>query len=510
MRSRLCVGFAGVMAVALFGQAAFGGAEHENGRSAFLPDIGLSAETMMLRGHEVGYNALLRRAVELDLFRHGNFVVTFHWKDQTALDGGPRHLSNGFEYLGLNWDTPIGRWTGFCRHTCNHTVGTPVGDQLRWTELGVGFTTHGMRLGHEDRGLPEAEGPGLEWLLRPQCDLSLATVTATANNEYDFRARGRVRQDFLRMEKHIGYVQAAVDLFRGSGDPYGYSVEIGDRVRWFRKVDLWLFLGYERKPDVFGADTRAAHTLMAGTRLTTLSTPNLMPDALSLPELAFAGTYGSTFDDSGSGGDTQLAVNLRRSHRTLIRMDGSIRLLTGGDLTPKCVVYEVGPTIRNEGTRVSMDLTYHYVSRHDANRDEEDYRSYHLVRVGTMTNGMDTRWQDERIDFGDPGFAGLNVFNRMFGVAGMVGARNYRHEALIEAGGRWDAARYGRNVLYGSLLARCFLGGGGLLGYEPEIGWRWPGKLGSVGLYLAHNRNIDPIRYDRNDDRTTLGVRVAF
>ncbi len=485
-----------------------GGLQLLPGKWEFIPDVGLSGEGALVIGDELSHDAVLRRNMELDFLRRGNLVLSFHWGDRTPLEAGPRALENTFEYFGLGYDTSYGRFKGFYRHTCSQVVGQTFGNKMRWSEFGAGFVTQGARLGHFNDGIAESDTNA--WLLRPNYDVSVAWVGMTSYTDYSFRARGKVREDLYRIGRHVLYAQGGLDFFAGGGSPWGASIELGDRMLLFPKLDLTLFCSYERIPNPYGARTDATDVLLTGTRLTTRSPESFVRSATELPDMRITGSYATALNDEGSDGDVGLSLGVARLQDVSVWGNGAIALQTGGDLVPRYVIYDVGPSLRFEEDRHYLSLDYHYVTRRDANADDGDYRRYHSVGFGAATNGMDVRrWDKERIlaESAEPRGVPLNG---SLGGGVFLDKKRFDHDAFIAAAGRWDAVERGRSVLYGRLETRCYFGGGGLFGYQPEIGFRRVGRAADFTLYLNHQRNIDPIRWDRNEDRLTIGVRFNY
>jgi len=483
------------------------GLERSSGGWEFLPDFGLSGEAALVAGGALSHDAILRRNVELDFLRRGNLVLSFHWGDRTPLEGGPKALQNSFEYLGVGYDTAYGRLKGFYRHTCSQTVSQVYGDNMRWSEFGVGLVTQGARLGHYNDGI-DTQGPG-GWLLRPNLDLSLAWVGLASNTDYSFRARGTLREDLYRAGVHVLYALAGLDVFAGTGSPWGATLELGDRMLLFPKLDLTLFCAYRRIPDPYGADTGAANVLLAGTRLTTRSPESFLRPAAELPDLRITGSYATALNAEGSDADVGLSLGALRLDQVSLWGNGTISLQTGGDLVPKYVIYDVGPELRLEEDRYYLTFEYHYVTRHDANAEEVDYRRYHSLALGVATDGMDVRrWDRERVL--DPSSDRRLPLNGSLRGGVFLDRRRFPYHAFLDAAQRWDALRYSRSIVYERLEARGYFGGGSLFGFRPEVGLRRVGRAADFTLYMNYQRNIQPIRWERNEGRLTIGVRFNY
>ena len=486
-----------------------GGAQSQPCQWEFIPDFSLSGEGALVLGNDLSHDAILRRSVEIDWLRRGNLVLSFHWADRTPLEAGPRALENSFEYLGVGYDTPYGRLKGFFRHTCSQAVAQAFGNQMRWSEFGIGFVTEGARLGHFNDGI---SGDGSRaWLLLPSFDVSVASIGMTSNTEYSFRARGKVREDLYRIGPHVLYAQAGVDSFSGSGSPWGASLELGDRMLLFSKLDLTLFCSFERIPHPNGVGTDAANVVLVGTRLTTRFPESFAADSTTeLPDMHVTGSYGTALNDEGSDGDVGLALGVARLGNVSLWGNGAIALQTGGDLVPRYVLYDVGPSLRFEEEQYYVSLDYHYVTRHDTNQAEVDYRRYHSVGFGVSTNGMDVRrWDKERI-LAEPAEPRRVPLNGNVGAGVFLDQKQFEHNAYIAAGGRWDAVERGRNVLYARLDTRSYLGGSNLFGFRPETGYRRVGRAADFTLYMNYGSNMDPIRWDKDDGRLNVGVRFDY
>ena len=121
------------------------------------------------------YDLKTSRQVQFDILRLDKWFMHFDIEEISLFDPSPSQMDHTIQYFSAGWQTDTGRYSFFWDHTCNNpTRNFPEGQSnvIRWNELGVGYETLGMRLGHENDGIDFDSS--LQWLNKIDWGISLS------------------------------------------------------------------------------------------------------------------------------------------------------------------------------------------------------------------------------------------------------------------------------------------------------------------------------------------------
>jgi hypothetical protein len=463
-----------------------------------LMDAHAALEAAGVSGGE--YTARTARELYFDAFRVSNFTFHFSIKEKSLFTSSPNQLDHEFTYVGIKHNTPRGNITFFWDHTCNNpSRKLPKSEKngIHWNELGAGYETPGMAIGHRNDGI--TFNSGSEWLNKINWNISLSKIWMRTENEYEWMGKLIIRYDVFRHERHILYVQAGLSsLYDDRGFNRNYSVETGNRFCWRKEDCLIPFISYEKFHDWYESD-RGEDFFLIGLRLemTLGKDDRTYPDAGNgkgswNPEIHITGGYANFIHDDRFGHRSDFSLNL-----DLLKWDSDKKftmntyagiLTLPDDLNPYLVKYEIGPSLSVQLHHYELQLFHSYACLYGVDSDSV-IRDYHLSGVG-LQNQESFPWH-WHLKLG--GYPASKNFDYWGDLAGSV------RYTFIER-------RISPYILFsGHLLA----GNDPEFGYTVEPGIKIHGKAGSFSVYYSRQEDYDIFRYGKGK-YTLLGIRFEF
>ncbi len=215
----------------------------------FLTDVNVAIEAAGVSGGD--YNARITRKVQFDALRIKRWFLHFGFQEESLFDPSPSQLDHELEYLGIGYETARGRIRFFWDHTChNPSRKLPEGERndIHWNELGIGYETTGMMLGHKNDGIESDSGS--EWLNSINGKASLSKIFQSTENDYEWMFKLGIRDDVFRIGNQVFYIQLSLNsTYDDRGIKLNPSVEIGDRIRLSEDISLIAFISYEHSYD---------------------------------------------------------------------------------------------------------------------------------------------------------------------------------------------------------------------------------------------------------------------
>jgi hypothetical protein len=215
----------------------------------FLTDVNAVIEAAGVYGGD--YNARITRKVQFDALRIKGWFLHFGYQEKNLFDPSPSQLNHELEYLGIGYEMAYGRIKMFWDHTCynpSRKLPREKRNDIHWNELGIGFETIGLILGHKNHGIEFDSG--FEWLNSINWKASLSKIWQRTENEYEWMLKLGGRDDVFRIGNHVFYIQLEVNsTYDDRGIKLNPCVEIGDRIRLNENISLIPFASYEHFQD---------------------------------------------------------------------------------------------------------------------------------------------------------------------------------------------------------------------------------------------------------------------
>lgn len=474
----------------------------------FLPDVAAMVEVGGYVHNTPDYDLRVRRAIHFDLLRSNNWFVCFQFNERDIFGDGPRQYDHKLEYIGFGKElSGRGRLKLFCDHTCNNPPRKYGLDerfnQIHWTEIGIGFETSGMRLGHRSEG-------------QTNYMVSLSRIRRPTNCDYEWAFRLSLRRDAKAVRDHLFYAQFDLkSIYDGRGLTFSPKLEVGNRIQpsKFGNVSLIQFLSYEYQPDALGVDESEGFS-MAGMRLEMAlaqdGVEKLRTERISfIPKLRIEGGYSYIHDNKYvQSSDVRICTDCFEWAGKTISANTYVGMLTRSKFgNPYQVKYEIGPSLRFEMDRKELWLNLAYASIYDVDT-EESKRSYGRLDI-ELGNDKDSplSWRIA---------PGLYLYTHHFDYWGDL-AGSVRWDILSRFIGTKSSEQSKRPILEGrkaipylGIDAHYLIGGDSNLGLAGEAGIIFQGGAGKFIFYLRWQDDIDPFRYGDDARQTMTGVRVEF
>ena len=478
------------------GGAAQEALEIDNEEIELLTDVQAGLECAAVFGGD--YRFKTRRQVQFDILRLDDLFVHLSVQENSLFGWSPSQFDHSIEYVSIGHETRYGRIRFFWDHTCHNPSRALPHDQrntIRWNELGIGYETRGMRLGHKDDGIPFDESAA--WLKKIDWGASLSRVWMRHENSYDYMLKLAARHDMLRVRNHVFYVQGDLTaVYDRRGGVYNPAVEIGDRVRLARTASLSPFLAYQRFRDWYALG-RGEDLLLAGVRLemglgrgtfgstdragySAMETAPRSPrvDVDEFPRVTIRGGYnvnvhGGKKDCRSS--DLNVDVDLLRlDHNKTLAVNTYAGLVTfPGAFGIQSLNYKVGPSVGVELDTLDLRVFHSYASLHGAEHSGR-IKDYHQVGLGV--SGADRlRWSAQGAVY--------------------ASTHNYDYWGDVEAGVGYDFHTRGWITPYVRGAVRALLATDEQVGQSLETGLKMGGNEGNFSIYLRWQDDYDTFRF---------------
>jgi hypothetical protein len=177
----------------------------------FLTDVNAAIEAAGVSGGD--YNARITRKVQFDVLRIKRWFLHFGFQEESLFDPSPSQLDHELEYLGIGYETARGRIRFFWDHTCENPsrkLPEEKRNDIHWNELGIGYETTGMMLGHKNDGMEFDSGS--EWLNNINWKASLSKIFQSTENDYEWMFKLGIRDDVFRIGNQVFYIHLTLLL----------------------------------------------------------------------------------------------------------------------------------------------------------------------------------------------------------------------------------------------------------------------------------------------------------
>ena len=468
-----------------------------------LTDVNIAIEAAGVSGGD--YTASITREVQFDVLRIMGWFLHFGYRELSLLDPSPSQLDHDLEYLGIGYETAHGRIKLFWDHTCHNPsrkLPKEKRNDIHWNELGFGYETTGMRLGHKNDGIEFDSGFG--WLNSFNWRASLSKIWQRSENEYEWILKLGVRNDVFKWCNQVFYIQLEVDsTYDDRGIRLNPYVEIGDRIRLNENISLIPFVSYEHFHDWYSLG-EGEDFFFTGLGLE-MGLGHEKPDNFSNPDklrmswtprIHINGGYASIVsnEDYGYSSDVNFDLDiLRLGQNKTFSLNSCVGMLTlPDDLNPYLVVYEIGPSLEIDLDIFDMRIFHSYSSLYGLT-DTGVIRDYHLLG-SELKNNYAFHWNlnwNWNVQIG--GYPSTKDFDFWGDLRGSLGL-NFRIKKITP---------------YIHCSGHYLLGRSSVFGYAIEAGGKIPGKSGDLRLYLSFQDDFDVFKYERGT-QALLGFTCEF
>jgi hypothetical protein len=468
-----------------------------------LTDVNIAIEAAGVSGGD--YSASITREVQFDALRIMNWFLHFGYRELSLLDPSPSQIDHELEYLGIGYETAHGRIKLFWDHTCNNPsrkLPQEKRNDIHWNELGIGYETTGMRLGHKNDGIEFDSGFG--WLNNINWRASLSKIWQRSENEYEWILKFGLRNDVFKWFNQVFYIQLEVDsTYDERGIRLNPFVEIGDRIRLNENISLIPFVSYGHFHDWYSLG-EGEDFFLAGLGLE-MGLGHEKPDNFSNPDklrmswtprIHINGGYASivSHEDYGYSSDVNFDLDiLRLGQNKTFSLNSCVGILTlPDDLNPYLVVYEIGPSLEIDLDIFDMRIFHSYSSLYGLT-DTGVIRDYHLLG-SELKNNYPFHWNlnwNWNVQIG--GYPSTKDFDFWSDLRGSLGL-NFRIKKITP---------------YIHCSGHYLLGRGSVFGYAIESGGKIPGKSGDLRLYVSFQDDFDVFKFARGK-QTLLGFTCEF
>jgi len=469
----------------------------------FLTDVNAAIEAAGVYGGD--YNARITREVQFDALRIERWFLHFGFQEENLFDPSPSQLNHELEYLGIGYETAYGRIKLFWDHTCynpSRKLPKEKRNDIHWNELGIGFETVGMMLGHKNDGIEFDSG--FEWLNSINWRASASKIFQRTENKYEWILKLGVRDDVFKWGNHVFYIELEVDsTYDDRGIRLNPCVEMGDRIRLKENIALIPFVSYEHFHDWYSLG-EGEDFFFAGLGLE-MGLGHEKPDNLSNPEklriswtprIHIDGGYASIVsnEDYGYSSDVNFDLDiLRLGQNKTFSLNSYVGILTlPDDLNPYLVVYEIGPSLEIDSDIFDIRIFHSYSNLYGLT-DTGVIRDYHLLG-SELKNNYAFHWNlnwNWNVQIG--GYPSTKNFDFWGDLRGSLGL-NFRIKKITP---------------YIHCSGHYLLGRSSVFGYAIEAGGKISGKSGDLRLYVSFQDDFDVFRFERGT-QALLGFRCEF
>jgi hypothetical protein len=477
-----------------------------------LTDIQAGIEAAAVHGGD--YRLKTSRELQFDILRSNEFFIHFGIQENSFFDYSPSQIDHTIQYISAGYERNNGRIGVFWDHTCNNpSRNLPAGkfNEIRWNEIGIGYETTGMRLGHRNYGINFNDKSN--WLHNINWSAFFSKVWMKHENDYDYMLKIGIRDDFLKIENHIFYALARANaIYDDRGINWNPSIEIGDRCRLTKNVNLIPFISYERFYDWYGLND-GEDFYLAGLRLEASLGPDssggLLKNSGDFDNDKFSSRKEARPDEKQivfhiNGGYN---TNLSGTHKKLSSSDLNVDLdvlkfdenkvftintyagiLTGtGGTQIQNINYKVGPSLSIDMSDYYLRLFHSYSCLYDADR-EGVIRKYNLLGAEVGKNAQ-FRW--------------------LLQGAAYPTTTHFDYDAHLQAalGYDFDSGKFITPYLDGAL--KYLFGDNSEFGHAIEGGLKFRGELGNFIIYLRLEKSFDVFRFGQGR-QTWCGFRFVF
>lgn len=476
-----------------------------------LTDPQVSLEFAGVQGDDYRFKA--GRQVQFDILRLEDLFVHFAIQEKSLFDYSPSQLDHSIEYFGIGYKTTNGRIKLFWDHTCNNASRQLAENQrndIHWNEIGIGYETTGMRLGHKNNGINFDTAS--MWLNRINWRASLSKVWMRTDNDYDYILKLGFRDDVLRVNNNVFYLQCDLNsIYDDRSLSYNPAVEIGDRIRIGRKACLSPFLSYEhfhdwyalgKGEDIFlagirlemelGARNSKAFTGHVGSLEKEMSRVTSEFSEEEFPRFIMQGGYNVNVRGEKKkcrSSDLNVDVDiLRLDHNKILTLNTYAGLLTDpGAFDIQNLNYRIGPSLGIELEALDLKLFHSYSCLYGVEHNER-IKDYNLLGI-EIGKADQLTWSLQ-----GSVYASTHNFDYSGDLLTGAGYDFYKNEAITP-------------YIHGAVHA--LLGSDAQFGQSLETGLKIEGKEGSFSVYLRWQNDFDIFRFGEGR-QMWFGFKVAL
>ena len=470
-----------------------------NNSVRLLADFSAAIEAAGVSGGD--YTAIITRKLQFDALRIRDWFLQFGVREYSMLDPSPSQLDHELEYLGIGYKIADGGIKLFWDHTCHNPsrkLPKEKRNDIHWNELGIGYETTGMMLGHKNDGVKFNSGS--EWLNNINWRASLSKIWMRTENEYEWMFELGVRDDVFRICNQVFYIQVILNsIYDDRGITIDPCLEIGDRIRLNENIYLIPFVSYTHFHDWYSLD-KGEDFFFAGLCLemglgqenfNTFSNSKKVKVSWA-PKFHINGGYANIIDNEDYGHSSDLVIDLellQLDREKTLSVNTYVGILTlPHDLNPYVVIYKIGPSLEMELDNLDLMIFHSYSCLYGL-EDTGVVRDYNLLGL-ELKNSDTSRWNwDVKIGV-YPSTQDFDYWGDLYGSLG------------------YDFCKEGV-APHINCSGHYLQGSDSVFGYAVEAGVRIPGKAGSCNIYLCLQDDFDVFRFGKGR-QTLLGIRFKF
>jgi len=467
----------------------------------FITDINASIEAAGVRGGD--YASSIKRQVQFDVLKTRAAFLHFGFQEESLFDSSPAQLDHEFEYLGIGYETTNGRCGLFWDHTCynpSRRIPEDKSNRIHWNELGIGYETIGMMLGHKNNGI--GINSGTEWLNHINWRASFCRIWMRTENVYEWMSKIGIRDDIFRLDNHVFYCQISLNsIYDERGINLNPFIEIGDRISFKQNIYLIPFVSYKHFYDWYRL-SQGEDILFSGLSLEIVldkktnhifsNTNKERSKSSWTPMFDIDGGYANFINNEEYGHKSDVAIDvdlLKFGSDQVLGLDTYVGILTlPHDLNPCIVGYKIGPSIKIALDNLGIRIFHSYSALYGI-ENENTIRGYHLIGLNLDNhNASDWNWN---LNIGVyPYSSGFDYWGDLHGSIG------YR---FLKRG----------ITPYVNCSGHHLQGDHSLFGHAIEAGVRVPAHTGSFSIYICMQDDFDVFRFGKGSQEL-LGLRFVF
>lgn len=472
-----------------------------NNHIRFLTDVNAGIEVAGLRGGD--YAAKITRQVQFDVLRIRKVFIHFGFQEESLFDFSPIQLDYKFRYLGAGYKTAKGRLGLFWDHKCYNPIrelSENKSNGIHWNEIGIGYKTIGLRLGHKNDGIKFNNYT--EWLNNINWSVSFSRIWMRTENDYEWMFKLCIRDDLFRMYNQVFFGQFSLNSIYGNrGINLNPCIKIGDRISFNFSKNIYLipFVSYKHFHDWYSLG-QGEDFLFAGISLEMgldqkrhnnfINQEKL--NGLWGPKFRINGGYANFFNNEDYGHKSDIAIDL-----DLLKLDiyKTLRLYTylgiitlPHDLNPYIVKYKIGPSLKIELDDFGIRIFHSYFALYGIEY-KNIIRDYHLVGLKLKDNNASCWDWDLNIGF----YPFSREFDYWGDLQGSLGYSFLTNEITP----------------YINFSGHYLQGNSSLFGYAIETGVKVPGNTGNLSIYVCIQDDFDVFGFGEGSQKL-FGFRFKF
>jgi len=470
-----------------------------NNSFQLLADLSAAIEAAGVSGGD--YSAIITRKLQFDALKMRDWSLQFGIREQSMLDPSPSQLDHELEYVGIGYNMVDGRLKLLWDHTCHNPsrkLPKEKRNDIHWNELGIGYETPGMMLGHKNHGV--TFNSGSEWLHNTNWRASLSKIWMRTENEYEWMFKLGIRDDVFRTGNQVFYIRVSLSsIYDDRGITIDPCLEIGDRIRLNENIYVIPFVSYTHFHDWYSLDRREDFFftgLCLEMGLGQESFPGFSNSEKVkvswAPKFHINGGYATIIDNEDYGHSSDFVVDVE-----LLKVDQdktlSVNTYAGiltlpHDLNPYAAIYKIGPCLEMGLDNCDV-MIFHSYSWLYGLENTGVVRNYNLLGL-ELKNTTTSHWNwDVKIGV-YPSTQDFDYWGDLYGSLG------------------YDFYKEGLSP-YIHCSGHYLQGSDSVFGYAVETGVKIPGKAGSCTIYLCLQDDFDVFRFGKGR-QTVLGIKFKF